>query len=320
MATPAKGPAPVSGYSFVPWIWHRKRVWIPGLLFIMFWLFKSPITDWLFHQPLNKHYPNLIQGLIIVILLVFSLPPITKPRVRPYVSQGDKFDIARKATISFYVFWLGLLLSWIAFYAVAYYSKKEISPVLDRVNGVEAIFLFLAYSEMTVITLGERGKPKFTAWRRILVALAIYGILAAWEQFSNPQAGPWWNLVSGLTVGVSMALLVGRFESRHIAAPLPITALLFLYASLQATYPMFGKASELEQIVTYTSLPLKILFFLIVDWIYMGGRLFYYMAKAREALEEKDGTNRLEDEWNAFWQGVPPPATPSNVWGIFKLF
>jgi hypothetical protein len=109
------------------------------------------------------------------------------------------------------------------------------------------------------------------------------------------------QLMSGLFVGVALALLVGRFESKYIDAPRFVLVLLYMYALIQLMYVEFSSPQykHAQDVFTGIALPLKLLLFAFVAWLYEKGRLLFYLEHVKKLHDAADA------DWKAF---VSPPA------------
>ncbi len=248
-----------------------------------------------------------------------------RPADRMRAGNGDEVDAelteAAKSSKVFYWFWFMVLLSWFAFYVVDLELRKG-SPlaqtwkhygVLDMINVFEAVWFLAAYAEMTIVTIRDGVRTQTAHVWVLCIALGYSAFVVGELLFPSP----WWSVASGLCVGVAMALLIGRFESHLIKAPQLLTACLFLYAVIQLLYPLFYVSGLMEtlcpdlkaetcrqvrafqDIVTFGALPLKVLMFFAIDWMYFGGRLLYYMREARGLIHN-------DEKWDAFLARVRP--------------
>jgi len=107
------------------------------------------------------------------------------------------------------------------------------------------------------------------------------------------------QLLSGLWVGVSLALLIGCLEGQYLGQPRKVTLFLYLYAALQLAYVGFNQGVDssthfLQEFATVTSLPLKMLFIGFWYWVLQNGLLAFYMKKTRQDIDVVPG------EWSVF--------------------
>ncbi len=321
---------PHVGDSFLGWTLRRWYVtyWMTALagLRILYNTLHLQNAAWF------RWNNDLVQAVLIVgMILAWILSGFTNEsflhRAQDQVKlakpeeRDEELAQAAKSTRVFYWFWFLVLCSWLAFYLADLELRKSshVSTLLhqygalDMVNALEAVWFLAAYAEMTVISVRD-------GVRTHAAQVWIVGVAAAYIAFVTLEMlipGPWWSVASGLWVGVAMALLIGRFESHLIKAPLLLTACLFLYAVIQLLYPLFyvsglmealcptikavtcGQVRAFQDIVTLGALPLKILMFFAVDWMYFGGRLLFYMYEARSLLRKDAG-------WKEFLAKVRP--------------
>jgi hypothetical protein len=309
---------PRVGDSFLGWTLRR---WFTYLLIAINFARLAPFVPNLSQQYWVQWLidnNDIVQIWVIGGMLLATL-------VLPFVGEGyldraaeqPELTEAVHSTRTFYWFWFATLAAWLGFYIVFHLVKSSanVAPfrgVLDAVNALEAVFFLFAYAEMTTITVSKAGIRTHAARVWAVCIIASYMLFLAVVFWSG---NPWMSVASGLAVGVAMALLVGRFESHLIRAPFLLTASLFLYAVIQVLYPLFPSSDLMEHfchgstwelcpqlptfqnIVTFVSLFLKCLMFLAVDWMYFGGRLLFYMYRARGILHD-------DTEWAEFLEKV----------------
>jgi hypothetical protein len=130
-----------------------------------------------------------------------------------------------------------------------------------------SLFVILTLLELTFVATLPIGKPSNAA---VLYFDAHYAVNVA-------------GIVSGVAAGVSLALLVGRLDSKFLGTPRSVLALLFLYASIQGSFPVVLSPDKdlANQIVKATIISIallgKILLFGTIQWLMSTNRLLYYM-------------------------------------------
>lgn len=251
--------------------------------------------------------------------------------LKPPEALYAKHPIAAKACEQFGKCLAALIAVWIGFYALVFlwevHPINGIEPWTDLLNNMQAVFLFMCYWTLTAITIPEPGSAagtrrpsqsmslalvfNFSLWLVMAFLVADISLsfrastaVQAWEPGSSRF---WIQLVSGLAVGIGVALLAGCLESEYLSAPWTrsVTACLYGYAVLQLAYIGFNshpaKADArpllepfLEQFATITSLPLKLLLIGFCFWAIKEGRLAFYMEKTRSLIRN------VPAEWDEF--------------------
>jgi hypothetical protein len=275
-----------------------------------------------------------LQATVVFIMLVLTLDRVAGRLIMPKPSSSavEQRNVrGAKSCGRFWWYWRGVLATWLLFYfaKAMQYTHGVTHPtdpfswfisqpwlqwlkadaVLDAINLLEAIFLFGVYVEMVEVTVLRRSnsshpEARSLPWGLMPGATIVVGLVAV-LRFVDPGRANWWTIAGALLVGISMALFVGRFESRFIGAPLLVTPFLFLYAILQTVYPLFphGEHASIDVqeflgVVIIVALALKILMFVVVDWLWSGGKLLFYMVHERELME---GPKQVNKEWSRFW-------------------
>ncbi|HEX3672168.1 MAG TPA: hypothetical protein VHT92_10750 [Candidatus Cybelea sp.] len=315
-----------SGGQFGAWFLTRKGAWLAVIVTIIWWIvprLQWSWLSWIEHHESASEYPDVLQAIVILVLLLLWSRRLSRPKMIENAAHRH-LEAAARSTTWFYWLWWGLLASWLVFYAIDWFKYSDLAyqplrnllnhGLLDWVNTIEAVFFFAIYFEMTAVTFNAEGKRQRSASERSAILLGIFLVLCIVEYFTPPRSIGWWSVVSGLLVGVSMALFIGRCESRFISAPLVLTASAFLYAVLQGAYPLFSGAlggtasgpavSLFKEVVIMIVLPLKVMLFLLIDWMCSGGKLFFYMVSERRMVDE--GGANLQTDWERFWEELEP--------------
>jgi hypothetical protein len=273
------------------------------------------LPDFERHRDFYNSSPSLIQSIAL-------LPPLWWCiRVLPPQWPGD--DVATKACLQLARSLAALIAVWIIFYLLNFLDLNRwtggfsLEPWIDFFNNMQAVFLFACYWTLTAITVPDSGSsPKnkvkalglplifsYSLWVVLVFHLADLAAHSANARF-------WFQLLSGLAVGICMALMVGCLESEYLDSPRALTAFLYSYSVLQLAYVGFNAPAEgllhnqiskalsaqrtLQLFSTLTSLPLKFLFIGLCYWHLQSGRLAFYMEKTRLLIED------VPDQWKEF--------------------
>jgi hypothetical protein len=234
------------------------------------------------------------QAFVITVLLFF----IPAPR-----QNAKKFPETTAAIIQFYHVWTYLWVSWLALYLVL--AAFQISPVSDTsiihpwqslitnfFNNISTIFFVMAYVILSERTVLSGGDTKPLPWGKFVAGLiVITGAEFGIAQFevrmhgSAAQTTMIFEWISGVAAAVSIALFVGRLESKTIDPPRALVVALYFYAAIQVAWASFPNAARLTLVVLNLALVLKSLLFLFVAWLLQSGVLMFYMTRQRKILD-----------------------------------
>ena len=120
---------------------------------------------------------------------------------------------------------------------------------------------------------------------------AMVGILAAgFIATLSSVLGSWYEptameAVGGVMGGVSLALIVGRLDSKYLSVPPWAIVSLYSYAVLQgAWFVFFDDHLTWFIIVTGLAMALKVVFYLVTTWLLADGELLYCFYEMRVIL------------------------------------
>lgn len=236
-----------------------------------------------------------------------------------------------------------LIGAWIVFYLLNFLTANGwvhgLEAWIDLINNMQAGLLFACYWILTAITVpsaaasttnpdtASSSKP----YLRDSITLPnlfsyLLGIVVLFQiadiAVHTPGARFLFQLLSGMAVGICMALMVGCLESEYLNTPRICTACLYGYSVLQlayigfnspdvttlmkdippATIPVLKAVAQLTEpqrmlqlISTALSLPLKLLFIGICYWHIQSGRLAFYMEEARALINDE-----ASEHWKMF--------------------
>ena len=271
------------------------------------------ISKWVAQSP--EHYEATIQfiqagAVAVLYCLVFRYKPFI-PKCGPL--QDGKIDseahaVISKAARSFYGYWHDwwavLFLFYLALGAKALLSQLKYEPYwnggLNILMNVSALLVLFCYLEL--IRPSSSNKPDLTrrsAIGALVLASAINAASMIYVIFNPSNQWPQrlFMIVSGLAVGVALALLVGRFESKYIGTPPRILVFLYVYSVMQATYGLFNTdllkseyaAHNFRTAISIIALALKVLLFAWVSWVMTQGRLTVYLENTSSLAKEIPG-------------------------------
>jgi hypothetical protein len=198
---------------------------------------------------------------------------------------------------------VGLISTWCLFYFLVFWEgtmqtpPPGLFPVIDLFNNLQGVFLFACYWILTAKTTSskEGDKELVPLWAVYLYLLWFVFIFLVVDVLFSVLSRSFFQLLSGLWVGASLALLVGCMEGQYLGQPRRIAFILYLYAAHQVSYlGFFDSTLFIERFSTITSLPLKLLFIGFWIWVMEIGLLAFYLKKARQDIDQVDG------QWNEF--------------------
>jgi len=261
----------------------------------LFNFFQKLRTDW-------DWLPSLLQCLALlplpVVCAMVEPPQWLKPDYRLAIEGCNQFRRSLALLVSAWlVFYLGVFLRQIKV------IQAHEEPWIDLLNNLQGVFLFVCYWILTAKTLTSKGtqpeqesRPLWSVYSVLLWSVLVFLI----ADLSFPTYRILFQLLSGLWVGVSLALLIGCLEGQYLGQPRTVTFFLYLYAALQLAYAgFFQTQNQIQDFATVTSLPLKLLFIGLWCWLLQNGLLAFYMKKTRQDIDD------VRHEWEEF-QGVQP--------------
>jgi len=146
-----------------------------------------------------------------------------------------------------------------------------------KVGGLLAVMLFAAAECLLVFT----GLPN---WFHLL--LKQEAILSVADS------------VSGIVGAITLALFVGRIQSKFLGTSAWLPLAFFFYAAIQSLYPVIKEDSHWAKawgpMMIEAALILKCLLYLYVAWLFKSGRLLFYLVKVRTVYE------RVNIDWHDF--------------------
>jgi hypothetical protein len=329
--------SPPSDRDFLYWVVRsRKRGigLIVGSIYFVVAVFETKLLSGVWDSVVKKasvtSFPNWLPNLLQCMAL---LPlPIACYLVKPPRWLTDKYKPVGLACNQFRDSLTMLVATWIGFYFLVFLRQAQTidfrwDPWIDLLNNLQGVFLFVCYWIMTAKTRvsdesqleqGQDGQSRYL-WPVYCVLLWSVLLFLIADVSASPRAdGPstvrtCFQLLSGLWVGVSMALLVGCLGGQYLGHPRKVTLLLYLYAALQLAYVGFNVPSAavqgtsansvartgsgtyfLEEFTTVTSLPLKLLLIGYWYWVLQNGLLAFFLKKTRDDIDF------VPSQWEAF--------------------
>jgi hypothetical protein len=157
-------------------------------------------------------------------------------------------------------------------------------------NNAQSAVLFSMYWELTESTIesvnGQYQRAESTLTPIIILPVVLLGVgeYVLWDVHFLWHG--LFGLISGIGGGITIALLVGRLDSRRISPPRYVVGLLYLYALIQPLFPWLEPTSPYLALSMFSlALVLKVILFLFVYWTFASGKLLYYCVRMTELLD-----------------------------------
>ena len=194
---------------------------------------------------------------------------------------------------------IGLLVSWLIFYGcmaivalLRLHGVKVDDPgVTILINALYRLPILMILMLLCTIRSGKivrsAAELPWLPWFLVVLVLTFLDVVA--QLYSDEWASGPLFVQSGtsLVEGVGIAMLVGRFDSRLIPAPMAVIPLLYIYAAIQTLFALTPGHAELYLItLLVAALLLKGLLFLFVSWLLQEGVLDYFLSTSRNLEAE----------------------------------
>lgn len=220
-------------------------------------------------------------------------------------------------------YWTGIWVSWFVLYSflliietsgLNWHGEKFFLPlVCDIVNNVGSYFILLCFLTLTYPT--DRSNSENFHWQKnrwgiflliitiieLAVKLAFY--FKAFDKSGYPavsvyldSANSMFTIFSGVLAGTSMALFIGRIDSKYIHNRIIILVVLYLYAAIQPLYSEVwpDKFPAVKLAVLYVALLGKAVLFVFVSSLFRNNRLLFYFIMVRQLHLN------VNKEWKSF--------------------
>jgi hypothetical protein len=167
-------------------------------------------------------------------------------------------------------------------------------------NTLPSLLLFWLYIELAEFTVDEPSQSKarrrkpieakqgFSAGFYHVVSLGVLALILVplWYGYGSKQEGiiAACDIASSCLNGVSLALVVGRLGSKYIDPGSITLGLLYFYAVIQTTAVTFSHEAAGQLLATTVALPLKVLLWLVIVWVFTTGIISEYVHDLRVLL------------------------------------
>ena len=128
-------------------------------------------------------------------------------------------------------YWKRLLLSWFALYIVFALGNFNIQPKLQEIifNVLNTLMLLLCFNALNK-EQAKKGRFSTTVLNVGIAVVLVASIIAVPIITENLKGA---TLLTGIYAGITMALFVGRLQSRFLGPPFWILYLLYSYTAIQ---------------------------------------------------------------------------------------
>jgi len=262
----------------------------------------------------------VIQAATCIALALLTPRPSTERLAsrRKEKLSADELATSVKACRRIQLFVVAAYFAWALYYLFTAMSMSR-SDLFTRafslsLNTIPSVLLFWLYLELAELTVGpERVMPVPNGGREVstrrsvgigdalyhrvvsLSVLAVVVALAWYAQGVGEERGIMLlDVCSSCLNGVSLALVVGRLGSKYIDPGAITLGLLYFYAVIQPTAPMFAEWPLLQLIATTVALPLKVLLWLVCVWAFTSGIMAEYVHEIRVLLTQESDRPKAE--------------------------
>ena len=230
---------------------------------------------------------HLVHAAIAALLLAIQFSPLLKPQA---IAEREH-PIARKCLAQFIAGWRWAWVAWLALYGWLWIhagSGPGPDAIADILNCLTAFPLFWCFFVLDKPSVAVPGYPQRTASFRKAIG-TVWGIgagvalLAGAGRLHVAGLNEFGLVFLGIYVGLSIAFLVGRFDSHWMRVPRWMLAPLYGYALIQMIYVFFFNLPPAWQVYTYlVALLFKICLFLVVTHLLHAGNLSRYLEAAED--------------------------------------
>lgn len=242
----------------------------------------------------------------IVGLMYFFIPSVPNlrervdgssslPNTERIVERGARYsNLWSYAWLCWAILYFGLGMNSLAKQVFPTANLWFVDPAAHLLNNIQTIFFIMCFKELRDPNKNQRSP--------LAAATAIAVVLAVCETFflipgvlGQDSFGVGLSEVlgwaSGVLGGTAIALLVGRLETKLINAPVLMTIIFYLYASIQGAFPFIIKDDHVALVFTSLAFMFKLCLFYFMAWLIESGVLLFYFEKMFE-LDDKTPRER----------------------------
>lgn len=187
---------------------------------------------------------------------------------------GLETDLKNHAT-----WWCRLLASWVPLYLVFAFGDFPYHELLLVLFNLGNTFMLGACFYSLNKYTDEEDREHIAGWvLNILLLLAWMIVLAALLLKENYVGA---LLLTGITAGITMALYVGRLQSRFLGPRFLIIYFLYSYTAIQPLFLYVQNNPGWRVIILNFALFLKCLLYIYMAWLFQSGLLLFYFASVK---------------------------------------
>jgi len=230
---------------------------------------------------------HLVHAAVAALLLGIQFTGILKPQK----ISAAQHPIAARCLAQFVTGWQWAWILWLVLYAWLWVFTalgRDPYPIADILNRLTAFPLFWCFFVLDKPSVAAPGQPDRDASFRKAVGVtwgigAGVALLAVAGRMHILGLNEFCLGFLGIYDGLSIAFLVGRFDSHWIRVPRWMLAPLYCYALIQMVWVFFFNLPNEWQIYTYLiALLFKVCLFLVVTHLLHAGNLRIYLEAAED--------------------------------------
>lgn len=166
-------------------------------------------------------------------------------------------------------------------------NNKMVAVVVVGINNLSIHYLISIYLKLTY-SGRHRHKVRIRTWLIdiLLLVITMANMYAHTHQLSDVEIGT--TGLSGLLVGVSFCLVIGKLDSLMIRTPTLVLYAMYCYAALQVLFVTLVILDEsiFQLTLRYIALSLKIVMFIYFAWLLSKDRIILHLIFS-QILDEK---------------------------------
>lgn len=182
---------------------------------------------------------------------------------------------------SFTYRWWGLLGTWILLYLVFAFGDMQNSPakVLQILFNLSNTLAMLLCFDTLNKDMDRQDDGHFSGkLLNYIVFIGVAGVIGA-ACFTDLEGA---TVLTGISAGITMALFVGRLQSKFLRPRFWVIYLLYSYTAIQPLALYIQEHARWGIYILDFALFLKCLLYLFMSWLFQSGLLLFYLLRARE--------------------------------------
>jgi hypothetical protein len=275
-------------------------------------------------EPIRKHFPSaVVQAItrypLVVPVVINTVAIVAVAIFVRRIPRVDEVRLKRASTAirQLHVWWRCAWVCWALFYlAQAVRLFAEIGGVsaslprwattwdicLHLVDNIQTAFLvccFFVLAKPTAASTGEQD-DKTSPFELLMIGIILLAAVEVVVHLGTtaPSALVAPSLLMDLFSGTTIALIVGRLDSKFVGLPYSVVSLLYLYAVFQAADIVADISPEggawVRTALYAIAVPAKMAMFVVFYWLFHSGRGLYYLYSVTEV------SSKLTRSWSLF--------------------